>query len=278
MSHGNPPYKQGSGKFTSLAYKLLDIAQKVIHIIPSVRRDAIKSESAHIRRENNANRTERPETASRHNWLGRDDRENRDWRNPGHDEAKDRQDPQRDRGSEGARGFDDARGADGSCQKGSRREVDVMAYSAIKIANRLREMSGGTLTPLQMLKLVYIAHGWSFAKFNKPLINEDVRAWQYGPVIPQLYRAINKYKANPITEVIAGDYDKSSIFSEDETLIRAVYDTYGKFSGGQLSSLTHREGSPWHQIWYKPDQNGIITQDIIANHYRELDQKQKTNL
>ena len=38
MSHENPPYKQGSGKFTSLAYKLLDIAQKVIHTIPSVRR------------------------------------------------------------------------------------------------------------------------------------------------------------------------------------------------------------------------------------------------
>src|SRR5882762_236012 len=66
-----------------------------------------------------------------------------------------------------------------------------MAYDPKSIANvflALAEAEGKHLTPLQLIKLVYIAHGWYLALTQKPLISEQAEAWQYGPVIPSLYQ------------------------------------------------------------------------------------------
>ena len=41
-----------------------------------------------------------------------------------------------------------------------------MPYSAAKIGNRMLELArerGEEIIPLKLLKLVYIAHGWSFS-------------------------------------------------------------------------------------------------------------------
>ncbi|MCC7437458.1 MAG: DUF4065 domain-containing protein [Armatimonadetes bacterium] len=46
---------------------------------------------------------------------------------------------------------------------------------------------GTALTPMKLLKLVYIAHGWHLGIMGKPLISDEVQAWKYGPVIPKLY-------------------------------------------------------------------------------------------
>ena len=38
-------------------------------------------------------------------------------------------------------------------------------------------------TPMGIVKLVYLAHGWQLGWDGEPLINEPVEAWTYGPVI-----------------------------------------------------------------------------------------------
>lgn len=53
--------------------------------------------------------------------------------------------------------------------------------------------TGIGLTPMKLLKLVYIAHGWHRGYFSENLINDAVQAWRYGPVIPDLYRKVKGY-------------------------------------------------------------------------------------
>ncbi|WP_083901513.1 Panacea domain-containing protein [Azospirillum sp. B4] len=148
-----------------------------------------------------------------------------------------------------------------------------MTYSAIKIANRLLEIaeeSNGEIDPLKLIKLVYISHGWSFPVLGRALINDRIEAWQYGPVIPKLYHAIKKYRADPVTEKIEGDRDSSRISKEDDDLLREVYSVYGKFSGGQLSNLTHKSGTPWDVTWNENGKNSEISNDLIKQHYGRL--------
>jgi uncharacterized phage-associated protein len=138
---------------------------------------------------------------------------------------------------------------------------------AAQVANHLRESSGGTLTPLQLLKLVYISHGWNFPINNGPLIQDRIEAWQYGPVVPSLYRAIRGYRAEPVRGPIPdGDVP---MLPKERALIDAVYSTYGHFSGGQLSAMTHRPGTPWAVAWER-GKNSEITNEMIAEHYRQL--------
>jgi uncharacterized phage-associated protein len=59
-----------------------------------------------------------------------------------------------------------------------------VADAILKIAKE----QGKPLTPLKLMKLVYIAHGWHMAIENQDLFNNRIEAWKYGPVIPDLYQ------------------------------------------------------------------------------------------
>jgi uncharacterized phage-associated protein len=146
-----------------------------------------------------------------------------------------------------------------------------MKYSAITVANvfiTIAEREGKVLTNMKLQKLVYMAHGFGLA-FDKPLIKNEVHAWKYGPVIPQLYKMLAKYGAGTVTELIPSHEPDMESTLEAFEIIKRVWNGYGKFSGGQLSAITHEAGSPWSQTWLK-ENFSVIPEDLIAKHYRDL--------
>lgn len=149
-------------------------------------------------------------------------------------------------------------------------------HSSLAVANKLlklAESSGKSLTPMQVLKLVYMCHGWMLGLYGRPLISDKVEAWQYGPVIPNLYHSLKSYRASPVTNTLMQPVDEAEFGEEEESLISQVFNIYGDYSGPQLSTITHRAGSPWHAIW---NSNGsTISNDLIQTHYEELAQRGK---
>jgi uncharacterized phage-associated protein len=149
-----------------------------------------------------------------------------------------------------------------------------VAYDAATVANRFIELAendgGRRLTPMQLIKLAYIAHGFSLAIKNRPLLDEPVEAWRYGPVIPSLYRKLKNFGNGGVDKRIARFFSSETLASEDVELIDAVYAKYGHLTGGQLSFLTHKQGTPWSDA-YRPDEYGIELEDgDIRRHYADL--------
>ena len=119
---------------------------------------------------------------------------------------------------------------------------------------------------MQLLKLVFIAHGWMLGLYGRPLICDTVQAWKYGPVIPDLYRSIRHFRNNPVTGVLATT-DGTDLDEFETDLINQVFENYGQYTGIQLSMLTHQAGSPWHMV-YKPNQaDTVISNDLIKLYY-----------
>lgn len=142
-------------------------------------------------------------------------------------------------------------------------------YSSITVANRFLDLArekAGSLTPMQVLKLVYIAHGWTLGLYGRPLIRDDVEAWQYGPVIPHLYNAMRKFRSNPVTNPLP-DRGAVALDAESADMIDQVYGIYGQISGPGLSRLTHVKGSPWDTIYMDGEFGLTIPNDIIEDHY-----------
>lgn len=153
-------------------------------------------------------------------------------------------------------------------------------YPPIAVANYFIQKSldtGIEVTPMKLLKLVYISHGWSLGLLNEPLINEAVEAWTYGPVIPSLYRQLKEYGRGRVTKLLSffqwGNLLKgfaSPTIPEADTrtrdLLENVWNAYGDKSGLYLSAITHKPATPWSVT----PPNGIIAQDIIKEHYRSL--------
>lgn len=138
---------------------------------------------------------------------------------------------------------------------------------------RLANEHGRPLTPMAIMKLVYIAHGWSLALRQRALIGDEVEAWQYGPVVPDLYQAMKRYGSGAVTQPL-----HSSIFfgspdypaQDDLPLIAKIYELYGALNGVQLSALTHQPNTPWSMTYDHHSRGNVISEDLITEHYQRL--------
>jgi uncharacterized phage-associated protein len=174
-----------------------------------------------------------------------------------------------------------------------------MPFPATAIANEFLKIAkdeAEPITPLHIQKYVYFAHGWHLALKTDPLIRERVYAWDYGPVIPNLYHAFKQYGSSAIT-AFAKDVNVSQVdgkvklsyqetwignISEDEekkiytiALVKRVWDVYSVFSAIQLSNLTHADDSPWSQA--RQQHQTVIPDELIREYFKNLAQQGKGN-
>ncbi|MCG5538937.1 Panacea domain-containing protein [Halorhodospira sp. 9622] len=148
----------------------------------------------------------------------------------------------------------------------------MQGHPALGIAKRLLEKAherGLSLTPMQLIKLVYLAHGWMLGLHSRPMIQEPVEAWQYGPVVRTVYDRVKQYRSRPV-EAIAGRPRTPDLDEEEEDLLDQVLTVYGDQPGTFLSMITHQEGTPWDLTWRHFGRNGSISNDLIEAHFAEL--------
>jgi len=147
-----------------------------------------------------------------------------------------------------------------------------MSYSASTIANYFikKYATSGELTPLKLIKLVYVSYGWYLETFeNKaPLVNEKPQAWRYGPVFPSLYNNLKQHGKSFVKEPI-NCFTSEVINDEDARFLDKVWEIYGQKDGIYLSALTHKDGTPWSET-YPKGENLIIPDPLIKDYYKKL--------
>lgn len=165
-----------------------------------------------------------------------------------------------------------------------------MPFRSEAVANHLislAEANGAHLTLMKLLKLVYFAHGWHLAIADEPLIGEKVEAWQFGPVVPDVYHGFKRHGASPIKEPFkeidldCWGRDKKIVWTAPRiecsefltAFFRMLWTVYGPMSAYQLSALTHKADTPWHYIWHEGGgslQKGTdIPDELIKEYFKE---------
>ncbi|MDI1494771.1 MAG: hypothetical protein K8823_77 [Cenarchaeum symbiont of Oopsacas minuta] len=146
-----------------------------------------------------------------------------------------------------------------------------LGKSALHVAYYLIHNSNVRLTPLHIGKLVFFSHGWNLGIFGRPLISDIVEAWRYGPVIPSVYHAFQKYGNDRISpDILYGKDDVENLFTDDEkTIMDRVIEVYNKKRGDELIAITHVEGSPWEEYYVKDQHYTEIPNDVIEAYYNK---------
>ena len=143
-------------------------------------------------------------------------------------------------------------------------------YDARQIANWFVERAkreSYNLTIMQLLKLVYISHGWHLEMRRSPLIANKIEAWKFGPVIPDVYSAFRRQGVEVVNPV---PNFPPVLAPSDERLLEQIYSSYGKLSAERLSDMTHVNGGPWEIATKRFGYFAPITDDVIEAHYRQL--------
>ncbi|WLE26409.1 Panacea domain-containing protein [Xylella fastidiosa] len=148
-----------------------------------------------------------------------------------------------------------------------------MPYLPTIIANDFLQKAsqeGRALTPLQVLKLVYLAHGWCLGVHRQPLIDEPVEAWRAGPVIRSLYNAIKQYGSNAITERLPVRWFSwgraLKIDATAAAILASVWVTYRRYGGVELAEITCAEGSPWWTTWKGLNENAMDAERWVIDN------------
>ncbi len=151
-------------------------------------------------------------------------------------------------------------------------------------------LEGNPIEQMKLMKLVYVAQGLSLAiNPQEPICDAVVEAWKYGPVIRDLYHEIKVNGNRPISKLLPQDemligldddvteYEDPTVPSTDTKMIKilqAVWRSFGKYTGIQLSNWTHEEESPWDKFWNKKGgknvRSTVIDDSELAGYFSKF--------
>lgn len=148
-------------------------------------------------------------------------------------------------------------------------------YSALTIANEFivrAQKEQQTLSRNKLHNLVYLAHAHHLVLHERPLIYEAIEAWQYQPIIHELYRIL---KPMPQTEIDARleaarpkqidsrDFEITHIISE----IWSNYETYAYTDLlPALQEPTQKRKSGFSNFQKSP----VVADWLIRAHFSEV--------
>lgn len=155
--------------------------------------------------------------------------------------------------------------------------------SALDIAKYIA--SATKVTHLKLQKLIYFVYEEFLRKYEKPLFKEKIIAYQYGPVVEEVYQSFKSYGRDEIKDI----YDDSYVISDREDVLgissaaamkiaaspmnkeileilcRAIV-KYKDHTANDMVNLTHETNSPWSKV-YKSHENREITDEVIKSYY-----------
>lgn len=127
---------------------------------------------------------------------------------------------------------------------------------------------------LKLQKLLYFVQAFFLINDCPPCFDEKIEAWDFGPVVPEIYREYKRYGGMDIPTI---DYyvkfDKKNIWNteriyyediisdDDKEMIQAVVDKFAHCSATFLVNLTHNQ-DPWINAYVNGQRDEITKEDI----------------
>ncbi len=139
--------------------------------------------------------------------------------------------------------------------------------SVLIAARTLGEESGWKLSPLEYQKILYVAQMVHLGREGRPLFAENFEAWDFGPVVPALYRHIKSFKSGFVTSIAAAStfaFGSSEAFAIDDAYTMTLHMT-----PGQLVRYTHREGGAWEKFYSAGARGATIPASAILEEWNE---------
>lgn len=120
-------------------------------------------------------------------------------------------------------------------------------------------------TMLKLQKLLYYAQGYALALLRRPLFAERIKAWEHGPVVPQVRMA---YKDFPGVLPRPDDLDLLAVDPAVRAILDRVYAEFGQYAAWALRNMTHDE-----RPWTETTQSDEIDRQLMADFFAERLQK-----
>lgn len=147
-------------------------------------------------------------------------------------------------------------------------------YSALSVARYIIDYCnerGRGVSNLKLQKILYFVQAEFLVSTpnNQPCFKDKIEAWDFGPVVPNVY---HQYKIFGSASIPARINERLTPYLEkiqpaDQLKIEAIVDETARYSASQLVEITHHQ-TPWISA-YRRGFNNEITNESILEFFRE---------
>lgn len=136
------------------------------------------------------------------------------------------------------------------------RAIDLAKYVVKKCINDKCPISN-----LQLQKILYYIQRDFLKEKNTPAFNDVIEAWQFGPVVPNVYYEYCSFGSRPISWSL-DDYE---IEKNDQNIINPIIEAKRSLKPWDLVAETHNPEGAWFEIYengkgiHKEIPNQLIT-------------------
>lgn len=109
-------------------------------------------------------------------------------------------------------------------------------------------IDGAPISNLQLHKMMYLIQFAYCKAYHDFLFNEEFEAWQYGPVLPEIYDEFSFYGGTCIQKQFPQE-EFIHISDFNKRLIDGAVTVLRQRSPWDLVNITHQPGWPWEIIW-----------------------------
>lgn len=151
----------------------------------------------------------------------------------------------------------------------SRTTVDALDVADWFIARANRdkvENFGEGVSNLKLQKIIYFAQAAHLALEDKPLFNDEIYAWDYGPVVNTVYHKFKRNLRTPIADPSDNKY--LGLRAEVTDFLEDIWKLFGKYSAGKLVEMTHAH-DPWKNT-YDGTRDKVIPKDLLKSYYKPI--------
>lgn len=153
--------------------------------------------------------------------------------------------------------------------------MDIARY----IINYCNEKGYG-ISNLKLQKMLYFVQSDFLVNTfsQEPCFKERIEAWDFGPVVPDVYHEYKKYGAANIPSIKEYmdfsdgiwngrkvKFNKDIISYEDQKRINMIADTCAQYTATQLVEITHNQ-TPWQNA-YQQCRNDEIRPEAIKDYF-----------
>ena len=142
-------------------------------------------------------------------------------------------------------------------------------YSAIEISKYIIDYScdkGKPTSNLRLQKILYFVQANFLISKNVECFNDNIYAWDFGPVVPSVYFEYKIFGGASIPS--SGTNNKEYNISEsDKQLVNEIVDQCNQYSTSSLVQITHSQ-KPWNEARTLLGGN-IISKESIKRYFSE---------
>ena len=119
--------------------------------------------------------------------------------------------------------------------------LDVARYFIFRAYEDGRE---SLMTNMKVQKLLYYTQSLHLALFDEPLFDDEIQAWQYGPVCPPVYYSYREFESRQLPKPTKNEL--THFPEETQNLLEEILSYFGEHHAYYLSGMTHLE-FPWQK-------------------------------